>query len=51
MLQMVKLLMEAGADARKDIWPNSDATSALCIARDPEYSDIVAIMEEERLRR
>jgi len=25
---MVKLLMEAGADARKGIWPNRDATSA-----------------------
>ena len=49
---MVKLLMEAGADARKGIWPNRDATSALTLARDREYSDIVAIIEEEeRLRR
>ena len=49
---MVKLLMEAGADAHKGIWPNRDATSALSIARDREYSEIVAIIEEEeRLRR
>ena len=49
---MVKLLMEAGADARKGIWPNRDATSALTLARDREYSDIVAIIEEEeQLRR
>jgi hypothetical protein len=48
---MVKLLMEAGADARKGIWPNRDATSALTLARDREYNDIVAIIEEEeRLR-
>jgi ankyrin repeat protein len=49
---MVKLLMEAGADARKGIWPNRDATSALTLARDREYGDIVAIIdEEERMRR
>jgi ankyrin repeat protein len=49
---MVKLLMEAGADARKGIWPNRDATSALTLARDREYAEIVAIIEEEeRLRR
>lgn len=49
---MVKLLMEAGADARKGIYPHRDATSALAIARDREYHDIVAIIEEEeRLRR
>jgi ankyrin repeat protein len=49
---MVKLLMEAGADARKGIWPNRDATSALTLARDREYNDIVAVIEEEeRLRR
>lgn len=49
---MVKLLMEAGADARKGIFPHRDATSALTIARDREYSEIVTIIEEEeRLRR
>jgi len=49
---MVKLLMEAGADARKGIYPHRDATSALTLARDREYDDIVAVIEEEeRLRR
>ena len=49
---MVKLLMEAGADARKGIYPHRDATSALAIARDREYREIVDILaEEERLRR
>ena len=49
---MVRLLMEAGADARKGIYPHRDATSALAIARDREYHDIVTVIEdEERLRR
>lgn len=49
---MVRLLMEAGSNARKGIWPHRDATSALCLARDRNYDEIVAIMEdEERLRR
>jgi len=49
---MVKLLMEAGADARKGIYPHRDATTAFAIARDREYHDILAIIEEEeRLRR
>lgn len=49
---MVKLLMEAGADARKGIWPHRDATSALTLARDREYHDVVVVIEdEERLRR
>jgi ankyrin repeat protein len=49
---MVKLLMEAGADAHKGIFPHRDATSALAMARDRGYGDIVAVIkEEERLRR
>jgi ankyrin repeat protein len=49
---MVRLLMEAGADARKGIYPHRDATTALALAREREYHDIVAIIEEEeRLRR
>jgi ankyrin repeat protein len=49
---MVKLLMEAGADARKGIYPHRDATSALAIANDREYGEIVAVIEEEeQLRR
>jgi ankyrin repeat protein len=49
---MVKLLMEAGADARKGIYPHRDATSSFAIAKDRDYTDIVAIIEEEeQLRR
>jgi ankyrin repeat protein len=49
---MVQLLMEAGADARKGIFPHRDATSALVLARDRGYTEIVAVIEqEERLRR
>ncbi len=49
---MVKLLMEAGADPRKGIYPHREATSALTIAKDRDYHDIVEIIEqEERLRR
>ena len=49
---MVKLLMEAGADARKGIYPHRDATSAVALARDREYHDVLAIIEEEeRMRR
>ena len=51
-LTMVRLLMEAGADARKGIYPHRDATSALTIAKDREYKEIVAVIEEqERMRR
>ena len=35
---MVKLLMEAGADAHKGVFPHRDATSALVLARDPRIS-------------
>jgi len=48
---MVRLLMDAGADARKGIFPHRDATSALAIARDREYHDIVAVIEEAELAR
>lgn len=48
---MVRLLMKAGADARKGIWPHRDATSALAIARDREYGEVVVVIEEEELHR
>ena len=43
---MVRLLMDAGADARKGIFPHRDATSALAIARDRDYQDVVAAIEQ-----
>jgi ankyrin repeat protein len=48
---MVRLLMEAGADARKGIWPHRDATSAFTLARERHFDDIVAIIEEEERHR
>jgi ankyrin repeat protein len=48
---MVRLLMQAGADARKGIWPHRDATSALTIARDREYREVIAEIEEQEHRR
>ena len=48
---MVRLLMQAGADARKGIFPHRDATTAIALARDREYFDIVAIIEEEEQKR
>lgn len=48
---MVRLLMKAGADARKGIWPHRDATSAFTLARDREYGEVLAVIEEEELHR
>src|SRR5580704_10452966 len=48
---MVRILMEAGADARKGIWPHRDATTALAIAQERQYDEIVAVIEEEERQR
>jgi len=48
---MTRYLMEAGADARQGVYPHRDATSALALAREREFSEIVAIIEEEEARR
>jgi ankyrin repeat protein len=48
---MTKYLMEAGADARQGVYPFRDATSALALAREREFQDIVAIIEEEETHR
>ena len=48
---MVRLLMEAGADARKGIFPHRDATTAFALARDRDYHDIVAVIEEQEQHR
>ncbi len=48
---MVRLLMEAGADARKGIYPHRDATTAWTLARERHYDDIVAVIEEEERHR
>lgn len=49
--EMVRLLMERDSDARKGIWPHRDATSALTIATERGYSEIVGIIREEEQRR
>ncbi len=48
---MVRLLMAAGADSRKGIFPHRDATTAFALARDRGYADIVAAIEEEEQHR
>jgi ankyrin repeat protein len=49
--EMVRLLMERGADARQGVHPHRDATTAWTIAHERGYSEIVAIIEEEEQRR
>jgi ankyrin repeat protein len=48
---MVRLLMEHGADARKGVYPHRDATSALTLADERSYDEIVAIIHEEEQHR
>lgn len=48
---MVRLLMRRGADARCGIYPHRDATTALVIARDRGYDEIVSIILEEEATR
>lgn len=49
--EMVRLLMQYGADARKGVWPHRAATTAFVIARDRGLDEIVAIIEDEENRR
>jgi ankyrin repeat protein len=48
---MVRVLMDHGADPHKGIWPHRYATSALTIASDRGYDEIVAIINEAMERR
>jgi len=48
---MVRVLMEHGADPHKGIWPHRYATSAMTIASDRGYDEIVAILKEALERR
>jgi len=47
---MARLLMKAGADARKGVFPHRDATTAFALARDRGYEEIVVVIEEEEQR-
>jgi ankyrin repeat protein len=49
--EMVRVLMEYGADARKGIYPQRDATTALALAKDRGYDDIVDIISEQEQQR
>jgi len=49
--EMVRVLMEHGADARRGIYPHRNATSALTIATERGYAEIVAIIAEHEQRR
>jgi ankyrin repeat protein len=48
---MVRLLMEAGADAHKGIFPHRDATTALVLATERGFNEIVKALEEEEQSR
>ena len=48
--EIVRLLMQHGADARKGIWPHRDATSPLTLATERGYAEIVAIIRDEERR-
>ena len=45
--EMVRLLMQHGANARDGVYPHRDATTAHAIAAQRRYDDIVRIVEEE----
>ena len=49
--EIVRLLMQHGANARAGIHPHRDATSAWTLAQERGYDEIVAIIEEEEERR
>jgi ankyrin repeat protein len=49
--EIVRFLMQQGADARKGIWPHRSATTALTLAIERGYDEIVRIIEEEEQRR
>ncbi len=50
-VEMVAVLMRAGADARTGIWPFRGATDAHTLARDRGFDDVVAAIEAEEQRR
>jgi ankyrin repeat protein len=48
--EIVRVLMQHGANAREGVYPHRDATSALAIATERGYDEIVAIIKEGELR-
>ena len=49
--EIVRFLMQHGADARKGIWPHRAATTAITLAVERGYDEVVGIIEEEESRR
>src|SRR5262245_14893898 len=49
--EMVRLLMRSGANARKGIYPHRAATTALTLATERGYDEIVAIITDEERQR
>jgi len=49
--ELVRVLMQHGADARKGIYPHRDATNALTLATERGYDEIVAVIQEEEQHR
>jgi ankyrin repeat protein len=47
--EIVRVLLEHGADAYRGIYPHRDATSAITIARERGYGEIVAVIESHNL--
>jgi ankyrin repeat protein len=45
--ELVRLLMQHGADPRQGIYPHRDATTALTLATERGYDEIAAIIREE----
>ena len=48
---IVRFLMQQGADARQGIWPHRVATTAFRLAAERGYDELVTIIEEEESRR
>lgn len=44
-LEMTKLLMELGSNARRGFWPHREATSAYAIAKERGYQEILEVIE------
>ena len=49
--EIVRFLMQHGADPRKGIWPHRGATTAFTLAVERGYDELVQIIEEEEQRR
>jgi hypothetical protein len=49
--ELVRLLMQHGADSHQGIYPHRDATTALTLAAERGYDEIVAILREEERKR